>query len=88
MQYNSQKLIIGRDGVYREGTVGVVCGWSYLSLTREEMWKLDRKDDTLFQCFFCDVQTSDVIPVDVGLLRHNGTCGNAQHRILMNRGFP
>ena len=33
----------------------------------EKLWVADRQDDSLLQCFFSTLQTSDILPLDVRL---------------------
>lgn len=56
-----------------------------LSLTCEEVWKFDWENNALFECLLCHEEASDVIPVDVWLLRHNGSCMSKR---TMNGGSP
>lgn len=45
-----------------------------LSLSREEVRKLDGENDRLFQCFFGTFQSGDVFPLDIRLLRKYRSC--------------
>ena len=45
-------------------------GWQ---LTHKQMRKLDGEDNSLLQCLLGSVEPSNVIPVNIGLIRYNGT---------------
>ena len=47
------------------------------------MWELDRQNDGFFQGFLGALQPSDVVPLDVGLLHHDGVVQLGLHLLLL-----
>lgn len=43
-------------------------------LTCEQMWKFNWQDDSFFEGLFGALQPGHIIPPNVGLLHHDGTC--------------